>query len=268
MRNSVQVSVVLCAALVALGSACRQQAPTRPALDRRATRAAQVPKLAAAFVEQDAITVDGQLDESAWRETPSTDPFVNPNDGRLEPGSPVNAKAWVLWSETTLYVAFMVNDRRPTSPFSPEDLDPHVWEHSSAVELMIQPGNPGNNRYYYEIQVDVVGAIWDTRFDDYNQPITGGPDSDKKHYGHQSWSSHLRKGIRVDKQAGHYVVELAIPFASLPSPQAKVPPQKGDIWRVNLYSFRDGQRQSLAWSPTLRQGNFHKASRFGQVLFR
>jgi hypothetical protein len=46
-----------------------------------------------------------------------------------------------------------------------------------------------------------------------------------------------------------------------------VPPRPGDTWRINLYSFRDGQRAALAWSPTLRRGNFHKASRFGRVVF-
>jgi hypothetical protein len=36
---------------------------------------------------------------------------------------------------------------------------------------------------------------------------------------------------------------------------------------MNVYSFRDGQRDSLAWSPTLGQGNFHFAPRFGRVIF-
>jgi hypothetical protein len=44
-------------------------------------------------------------------------------------------------------------------------------------------------------------------------------------------------------------------------------PSQGDVWRVNLYSFRDGQRQALAWSPILGEGNFHRASRFGRLRF-
>jgi len=38
-------------------------------------------------------------------------------------------------------------------------------------------------------------------------------------------------------------------------------------WRLNLYTFRDGQRVSLAWSPVLGQGNFHRSSRFGRLRF-
>jgi hypothetical protein len=36
---------------------------------------------------------------------------------------------------------------------------------------------------------------------------------------------------------------------------------------MNFYSFRDGQRDSLAWSPIQGQGNFHRAARFGRVTF-
>jgi hypothetical protein len=34
-----------------------------------------------------------------------------------------------------------------------------------------------------------------------------------------------------------------------------------------LYSFRDGQSQALAWSPLRREGNFHRAKRFGRLRF-
>jgi hypothetical protein len=44
-------------------------------------------------------------------------------------------------------------------------------------------------------------------------------------------------------------------------------PTAGEAWRMNLYTFRDGQRDSLAWSPLLGQGNFHRATRFGRVVF-
>jgi hypothetical protein len=266
-RQSFILSILSIAAVL---TACRRSPPPKPSPSKRMTETrprAAVPTLRAALVDAGTIEIDGRLDDPIWRHTGSTGPFVSSPDGRPRPESPVNAEAKVAWNAETLYVAFRVRDRNPVSPFSAADIDPHVWERSSAVELMIQPGDPGNNEHYYEIQVDVAGAIWDTRFDDYNQPITGGPDPKTKRYGHQSWKSNLRKGIVIDERAGNYTVELAIPFASLPSPQATVPPRAGDTWRINLYSFRDGQRETMAWSPILGQGNFHKASRFGRITF-
>jgi hypothetical protein len=49
--------------------------------------------------------------------------------------------------------------------------------------------------------------------------------------------------------------------------RAPIPPRPGDIWRLNLYSFRDGQRLALGWSPIRGQGNFHRSSRFGRIQF-
>ena len=60
----------------------------------------------------------------------------------------------------------------PVAPFGRDDVDPHVWGKSSGIELMLQPGDPGDNRDYYELQVDVGGAVFDSHFDDYNAPIT------------------------------------------------------------------------------------------------
>jgi hypothetical protein len=168
----------------------------------------------------------------------------------------------VAWDEQHLYLALVVGDGEPATPFRPDEVDPHLWERSSAVEVMIQPGDPGTNANYYELQVDPSGAVWDTHFDDYNQPITMGPDG-RRRFGHQEWSSSVKKGITVDRPAGRYILELALPWSAL----ASTPPREGDVWRVNFYSFRDGQRDALAWSPLLGQGNFHRAARFGRVRF-
>lgn len=199
---------------------CHTPKPTvkAPPVEKRASsevanRSTSVPELRALHVSDGAIKVDGKLDDQGWTQAASTGPFVRSPDGKPNPSSPVNAEAKIAWDDDHLYFAFQVHDKNPTSPFSPADEDPHVWEYSSAVELMIQPGDPGNNERYYEIQVDTAGAVWDTRFDDYNKPITGGPAPETKRYGHQSWKSGLDKAIVIDGEAGHYTVELAIPFS-------------------------------------------------------
>jgi hypothetical protein len=128
---------------------------------------------------------------------------------------------------------------------------------------MMQPGDPGDNRDYYELQVDVNGAVFDSHFDDYNAPKTGtGPDT---RFGHQEFESHVQRAVY--KGRGFYAVELAYPWASLAPARVAVPPKPGDVWRINLYSFRDGQRHALAWSPLRGRGNFHRAERFGRIKF-
>jgi len=228
----------------------------------------KIPAIRAPKVRAGAIRVDGRLDEAAWKRAGRTGPFVHPGNGQEPRRSPVKAKARIAWDDRALYVGCTVHDADPTSPFARDAPDPHIWARSSGVELMIQPGDPGSNRHYYEVQVDVKGAVWDTRFDDYNLPRSRSRGGTR--FGHQSWSSGMERAIVVERARGRYTVELALPWRSLrpgPGQRTAIPPRPGDTWRINLYSFRDGQRAALAWSPILGLGNFHRTSRFGRVVF-
>lgn len=252
--------ILTCLAAVALALGCARKAPAP--VDRSSGEIAAVcaPRAAAG-----AIQVDGRLGEGVWSQAGETGAFVGPGDGRPWSASKVNASARVLWDEANLYLAVTVEDREPSSPFSRDEVDPHLWERASAVEVMLQPGDFGDNRDYFELQVDVNGAVWDTRFDDYNAPIVRSPEGTR--FGRQEWSSKVQRAVEIDRARGRYTVELAWPFASVAGARAPVPPREGDVWRINLYSFRDGQREAMAFSPILGQGNFHRASRWGRLRF-
>jgi len=219
--------------------------------------------LHAKHVSPSAITIDGRLDEALWQQTGATGPFVSPGSGEEVADSPVQAQGYFAWSDESLYVAVVVEDSNPNSPFTADAVDPHLWEQSAAIEVMIQPGDPGDNQNYYEIQVDTARAVWDTRFDDYNSPITGS--GANRQFGHQDWDAQLERAVVVEDE--RYTIELALPWSTLSDERTAIPPGDGDVWRINLYSFRDGQRHALAWSPILGEGNFHKSSRFGHVAF-
>jgi len=212
-------------------------------------------------------TLDGKLDEAMWQSAVVLGPFVGPGNGEAaHPKSPVAGFARLAWDDQNLYLGAVVGDRAPVSPFQQGDADPHIWEQSSAVELMIQPGDPSDNKGYFELQIDIASAVFDTSWDDYNKPIAGGPDEAHKKFGHMEWSSKVERAVHVE-QGKFYSIEAAIPWTSFAGTRFASPPKAGDVWRVNLYSFRDGQRQALAWSPIRGQGNFHKSARFGRVKF-
>ncbi|HZS41653.1 MAG TPA: carbohydrate-binding family 9-like protein [Polyangia bacterium] len=261
-------SLALAACALAL-AACKKPDPLWAAAPARnlgeptiAGEPLAIPRFAARPV------LDGKLDDAVWANAATIGPLVNPFDGRDAGASPVAAFARAGWDDAALYLAVIVRDRAPASPFQRDDADPHVWGASSGVELMLQPGDPGDNRDYYELQVDVAGAVFDSHFDDYNAPITG--TGTAKIFGHQDWSSKVERAIFVER-GSFYSVELALPWSSLAaatSGRVAIPPRAGDVWRANLYAFRDGQRQALAWSPLRGQGNFHKTSRFGRLRFQ
>jgi hypothetical protein len=257
-----QVQRALFAFLLACGLPACKRGWDPPAPDRSD---GQLPALSAPHVPGGAVHLDGRLDEALWSAAGQTGGFVDPGTGKPNSRSRVKGSARVAWDDQNLYLGFVIGDGDPVTPFPADQVDPHLWERSSAIEVMIQPGDPGNNTHYYEVQVDPAGAVWDTFFDDYNQPITAGPGG--RLFGHQEWSSGVQKGITIDRAGGRYTLELALPWQALRSESASAPPHPGDVWRVNFYSFRNGQRDALAWSPLLGQGNFHRSARFGRIRF-
>ena len=210
-------------------------------------------------------TIDGKLDEAVWQTAAVLGPFVDTGDGGAVSAShPVAATARIGWDRERLYLGFVVADGHPVAPFHRDDRDPHLWASASAVEVILQPGDPADNHDYYEIQVDTAGAVFDTRWDDYMTPLSGSPA--ERVFGHQDWSCAAERAATVNP--GHsYTIEVALPWSALAAGRTPIPPRAGDVWRLNLYSFRDGQRLALGWSPIRGQGNFHRSSRFGRVRF-
>jgi Carbohydrate family 9 binding domain-like len=217
-----------------------------------------VPRLTGAPV------VDGKLDDAAWAGAAVLGPLVDPMGGAPVPKSPVASFARVGFTDEALWLGVVVHDGAPVAPFARDEVDPHVWGKSSGVELVLQPGDPGDNRDYYELQVDVGGAVFDSHFEDYNSPTSG--TGAGKIFGHQDWASGVERATYVSR-GSFYSVEIKLPWRAIANARVAVPPKPGDVWRLNLYSFRDGQRKALAWSPLRGQGNFHRASRFGRVRF-
>jgi hypothetical protein len=254
--NAARITTLL---LLAILAGCRQQ---RGGVAGEATLdgpPARVPRF------DQRPTIDGKLDEAVWRSATLLGPFVDTGDGRAVGAShPVAATARIGWDAQGLYLGFVVADGRPATPFRRDEVDPHLWGSASAVEVMLQPGDPGDNRDYYEIQVDTVGAVFDTHWDDYMTPLGGGP-ADRV-FGHQDWTCAAERAATLDPGRS-YTIELALPWSALATGRTPIPPRPGDVWRLNLYSFRDGQRLALGWSPIRGQGNFHKSSRFGRVRF-
>jgi hypothetical protein len=212
------------------------------------------------------IVIDGKLDEEAWKTAATTGAFVDVRTGRPTPTSPIGGSAKVAWDDASLYVAFEVKDKTVTGGFDKGAKDPHLWT-KDTVEIMIDPDGDGDNKDYYEIQINPQNLVFDSQFDTYNQPKKE-PDGP---FGHQDWSSKLKSAVVVngtldkpDDEDEGYVVEAMIPWKSFDKAQ-KVPPEAGQTFRMNFFAMENNG--GVAWSAILGQGNFHRATRFGKVLF-
>ncbi|MEO8876899.1 MAG: carbohydrate-binding family 9-like protein [Polyangiaceae bacterium] len=221
------------------------------------------------------IVVDGKDDDEAWKAATSTGPFVDVGTGKPNAAFPVNGQAKLAWDDTNLYVLFNVTDPDVTGGFvdpktDPADFtvtgQPKDWT-KDTVEMMVDPDGDGDNKDYYELQINPQNKIFHSQFDDYNKPKTdpNGP------FGHEDWDPRLKSAVVVkgtidkpgDKDEG-YIVEAAIPWTAY-SKAKNHPPQNGDTWRINFYAMKNNG--GVSWSAILGQGNFHKSSRFGKVTW-
>jgi hypothetical protein len=220
------------------------------------------------------IVIDGKGDDKAWGAATSTGPFVDVGTGKPNTTFPVNATAKLTWDDTNIYVLFEVSDPDVVGYFTSADKQkddwtvagqPKLWS-KDTVEIMVDPD--GDNKDYYEMQINPQNKQFHSQYDDYNKPKTepNGP------FGHEDWNPKIQSAVVVhgtmDKTAGDkdqgYTVEAAIPWAAF-TKGTKQPPAPFDTWHLNFYAMK--QNAGVAWSPILGQGNFHKAARFGTITW-
>lgn len=223
------------------------------------------------------IAVDGKGDDKAWAAAASSGPFVDVGSGRAPTASPVQGEVKLAWDDKALYLLFDVKDPDVVGHFTsaaeqPNDFtatgQPKLWT-KDTVEIMTDPDGDGDNKDYFEIQVNPQNRVFHSKFDAYNSPRAPGESGP---FGHEDWDPGLKSAVVVrgtldqksDRDEG-YVVEMAIPWTAYAKGAAKLPPAHGDTWRMNFYAMQDNG--GVAWSPILGQGNFHKASRFGRVTW-
>ena len=220
------------------------------------------------------ITVDGKLDDAAWREAPWTDSFVDIEGGQ-KPQPRFDTRVKMLWDDTFFYVAAQLEE-------------PHVWatltEHDSVIfkdpdfEVFIDPN--GDNHEYYEFEINARNTFWDLLlprpYKDDGKPVN-------------SWEiPGLKSAVAVDGTLNDpgdidrgWSVELAFPWKVLGElARKKTPPVGGDPWRVNFsrvqwpidtssgsYRKPAGARENnWVWSP---QGvvDMHRPETWGYVQF-
>jgi len=212
------------------------------------------PKLAVPAAQQPIVT-DGRLDEADWARAARTGPLGSPS-GKGKPSRKTEAR--LLWDSTHLYVAFECEDDDAWSTLEKRDAD--LWE-QEVVELFVDAD--GDGKTYAELQVSPADVLFDAAFERHRSDLAKA----------RLWDSGALHGVVVDGTLNErgdtdksWTVELAVPWAKLPSVPA-VPPSAGTTLRLNLFRLdraKDGRQDAAAWSPPVRP-DFHALDRFGHV---
>ena len=204
------------------------------------------------------ISIDGRVNEPAWKKAPLLSPF---HFNWWAGGEKEATEARMLWDDQDLYVSYVCHDRHISAhvttrhgPVSSDD----------CVEIFISP-NPEKVMNYYTFEINAIGTMLNRcKTAWWVGPPTWDPDGVRYRTSLQGLS--IKEESPADRS---WIVELAIPFRNFSRDAAHVSPHDGDVWRMNLY--RTGgitNRQDSSWSPIPRGvHSFHHPESFGFVRF-
>jgi hypothetical protein len=220
------------------------------------------------------LTIDGWLDDDAWKAAPWTEDFVD-IEGDKRPKPRFRTRAKMLWDGRYFYIGAELEE-------------PHVWatltKHDSVIfhdndfEVFIDPDGDSHN--YAELELNALNTTWDLRLP---KPYKDGGKAD------DAWEIEgLKTAVHVhgtlnnprDTDRG-WTVEIALPWPALGKlTTVPAPPRDGDQWRVDFSRVEwrtdivDGKYRKVpnrpednwVWSP---QGvvNMHRPETWGYVQF-
>ncbi len=220
------------------------------------------------------LTIDGRLDDAAWKTVPWTADFVD-IEGDAKPRPRFRTRVKMTWDDEYLYVAADMEE-------------PHVWAtltahdsvifHDNDFEVFIDPN--GDTLEYYEFEINALNTGWDLFLD---KPYRfGGKARNEWEIPGLRTAVHIRGTLNDPRDADEgWSVELAFPWKALaPFARRPAPPQPGDEWRINFsrvewqhrivngrYEKVPGTKEdNWVWSP---QGviNMHVPDKWGRLRF-
>ena len=219
-------------------------------------------------------TLDGKLDDEAWKAAPWSEDFVD-IEGDKKPKPAHRTRVKMLWDDKGLYIAAEITE-------------PHVWatltDHDVVVfqdpdfEVFLDPD--GDSHLYGELELNAKNTTWDLLL---TKPYKDGGKAIN------AWEiSGLKTAVHVngtlndprDTDTG-WTVEILWPWAGLEELAHKSsPPKDGDRWRINFsrvewdFEVKDGKyvktpkrpEHNWVWSP---QGvvDMHRPERWGYLQF-
>jgi len=219
-----------------------------------------IPRLEAGRLDidvTDELTIDGRLNERAWRGSNRTDLWVHPNTG--EPDEGVHGAARVLWDVDALYIGMQARDRDIWATMT--ERDGNLWE-EEVLAVMLDPGSDGLN--YVDLEVNPLGTLFDAVFPEATNrdPATARATQLEG----LQWAAHVNGTVEDREQVDRrWSVEIRIPWNALPDAST---PAVGDEIAANFFRFdrsQDARAAVSIWSPVFG-GSFHQPDKFGTIV--
>jgi hypothetical protein len=242
MKTRIGMTVAACLLFGSQGAFCQAE-PQRP---RYEVRRAAAP-----------VTIDGHVNADEWSQASPAFEFIFPWD--VQTGAKQKTRARLLWDDTSLYIAYQVEDTDITAQFTERDAPVY---RDDTVEIFLNV-LPSQTVAYYGIEVNVRGAMFDYFC------------ADAQFFIKRFQIEGIKLGIQIDgtlnqrdDQDRGWSLEMAIPWVNFED-MARVP-QAGTVFTANLNRW-DGvepNRRLSLWSDSrLDWPHPHAPAQFGDLIF-
>ncbi len=174
------------------------------------------------------MTIDGRLDDPAWRDASWTADFTD-IEGSIRAAPRLRTRVRMLWDDRYWYIAAELQEPDLQATIRAHDA---VIFHDNDFEVFTDPS--GTTHRYFEIELNALGTEWDLFLP---KPYRDGGSADN------GWeipglklavARHGTVNDASDRDTS-WTVELAIPWSAFAdSGRNAVPPAPGTQWRVNF----------------------------------
>lgn len=223
------------------------------------------------------ITIDGRLDEPAWRAAPVSPAFVH-----IVTGEPAwfDTRVAMLWDDECLYIGFTSEETNVRASLT--ERDSKIW-FDNDVEVLI-----AGKDAYYEFEINALNTIYEV-FWIWKDALAPG----SSYYGRPEFDPRVRRTMELSGVGGHvhprgerwgflewdfpglrhavhidgtlndpndrdrgWSVELAFPWKGfeLLADGRRLPPRDGDVWRIDCSRFESVDREGKAYEPGMGIG--------------
>ena len=208
----------------------------------------------------DPITIDGTLDDVAWKDAATIENFSMPWLGKDSKPVTKATRAKILWDRENLYVAADMDDADLYADIT--EHDGQTWD-NDVFEVFLKPA--ADKPAYYEFQVNAAN----TQFDCF-VPRRGHVGRFKKLHDFGIESAVKLRGTLddwTDRDQG-WSVEMRIPWSSFMPTGGR--PEPGDEWRFALCRYdhdTSRERPELSTSAPLQELSFHRHEDYAPLKF-
>ncbi len=189
------------------------------------------------------ITLDGALDEPAWRDAPVANGFIQ-NDPREGTAATYDTDVRVLYTDDALYFGVFAHDLEPSKIIVSDLKKDYNVGSSDGFRIVLDTFHDGRNGYQFA--TNPAGAKWDSQM------------SNEGRDNNSNWDGIWDVKTRMTETG--WVAEIWIPFRTL-----KFGDEDPQVWGINFERKLRRLNEDSYWSPIPRIYDAQRVSLAGTL---